>query len=193
MSKILTCKFCYRQLPEEDFVDGNVRCKFCVAAIHHDQATESLEAKAQEVLARVLDAGEAISPIMPAVQETVTEIYNQFGGPRGFAQKVTSYLNKQLSLPKPPGHCGTLLLGLLKVQLQVEAQRETVRVNDMTDEQIKREQALEMAKMFMANVQDPVKRKNLEETLNTQGLTLQNLSPETIVEHAANSTLETTE
>lgn len=166
----ILCVQCNREWPQ-DYYDPKaprmirLLCKLCRKKEMDRLRAEHEEAEAPETLTKLVRSAKE-----PSIHDVLVEIHDVFGGARGFAEKLHTVLENQLSRPKIPYQAALIMTNLLRLQLHDEQNREQKRVNDMTDEQIREERELAKQRMLMDMLGDPVKFEQARRILAMRGI-----------------------
>lgn len=188
------CETCLRDFPISEFPNLTVGtiCASCLAGKDSAKAEKRLENRALAMAKRLSDVDpKALNLAQTArVRDVVADVYRNFGGPTGFADHL-SWVILKLSAEQPlKPSVGHLMLGFMKLHHSVEQSQDDVDAREMTDEQLKREQQIEMTRLILEAMNDPDKRESLEDLLMRQGVKLQDAEPAEILGFVAKRTEE---
>jgi hypothetical protein len=175
----IQCEQCGLDFPIDNFPDLAVGliCEHCILGIDSEQAAKKLELKTKAMADKMLDVKD-ISELMPKLKTVLGSVYNNFGGPRGFADKV-HWMIEQLCLRKPvPASAAQLMIQLMKLHLSLEQTEDHNDARKMSDEQIKNAQQLALMQIAMDAAGDPSKQTLLFKMLEAQGIAAYQMTPE---------------
>ena len=169
---LIPCDSCFNPKPHTEFSD------LTTGAICNDCRTGQASASLDKVLKeKVLAASaelealdpDAVGPETAKVRTVISEIYKNFGGITGFAAQV-HHVAMELATRRPmPAAAGQLLLQLLKIHQNQERNEVQISALEMSDEQLKRQENIELTRMFMDALGDSKKREGLEKLLKRNG------------------------
>jgi hypothetical protein len=169
----LQCEQCGLDFPVDDFPDlGSglgLICKHCMMGIDSDQAQKRLAAKTKAMADEMLDV-KGVSELMPKVKTVLGAIYKNFGGPRGFAERVHWMIEGLCARDKVPASAPQLMIQLMKLHLSIEQTEDQNDARTMTEQQIRSEQQIALMQIAMEAAGDPAKRSMLFELLKGQGI-----------------------
>lgn len=174
----LTCEECGNAWPVEDFPNiGSVTvCQHCILGHDIDAVRSKLLAQTQMV-AKHMDEFAEPGKGLGKVKDVLELIYQEFGGPAAFARKFVGVIDDLQRRKQVPASAASLMLSVMKLHEGVEAREEDTDIRKMTDDQIRRAQELELAKLMMDAVDDPGKRALVERMLGKTGYKLEKVDP----------------
>jgi hypothetical protein len=180
--EVLVCTNCFRELPTKCFSFPHTTCADCKANRRTEKAEEKLQEQAKAVMVKVLDENFVPTANSAAMIDVVNEIYTCFGGPRSFAKRFHEHVEAVLERKPATAAGGQLLLQFMRLHLKLEENVERQDAAELTDEQLRREQELELLKFYVDAANDPVKRRTIERLLGLQGFKLVGMTPAEILE-----------
>lgn len=174
----LICEACGNVWPLDKFPSiGTAHiCEYCILDEDIDKVKRKITAKTGELINK-MDEASGPGKNLGRIKDVVEMVYKEFGGPAGFARKFAWVIDELCTRKQVPASAGSLMLSMMKIHLSVEAKEETHDLRVMTDEQIRRAQEIELAKMIMDASADPSKRSALGRMLNKSGFKLEQMSP----------------
>lgn len=150
--------------------DGDT-CYACRQADQQEQALVAQRKLSEDEATRLLrELSEKAET--PALSEVLTEVYEQFGGAKGFASIIWQVINNQLARDKVPYQTAMIMTNLMRLQLHQEQHKEKVRVNDMTIEQIEAEMRREQMKTIVEILSDPSKAAVVQQMMADKGVSI---------------------
>lgn len=184
MSTML-CEGCGNNWPVDKFPNIGLEavCEYCLLNEDIEKAKKLSDAKALAVLDKLSDQDTSLS----SVKDVVTRIYSEFGGPVGFAKKFAMIIDNLTSRDRIPPAAAQLLLSVVKLHYDVESKEEGNDLRKMTDDQIRRAQDLELARLVMDASNDPGRRAVLGSMLKRSGFRLEAASPAERIREAIES------
>ena len=185
-----TCELCRIDQPVANFpnLSQGFICAGCMMG--DDQRQKDLDEAAREKARQLaVDLGsmnpDDIVGEIPKVKTILSEMYRNFGGPAGFANQFFMTI-EELSKRKPmPASVAQLMLNFLKLHHSVEQTDEAIEARQMTDEQLAKERDLALLKMVTDAAGAPEKIEALKAVLAKQGLSLQEATPDELLDVAA--------
>ena len=176
----LQCEQCGAAHPVNHFPDISgigLTCEFCLAGEDAKKAKDKLIAVTKQMSGELLDVKD-VNELLPKVKTVMSEIYANFGGPRGFASRA-HWMIEELCKRKPmPAAAAQLMINLIRLHLSMEQTEQENNARDMTDEQIRTEQQLALMRITMEAAADPGKKGILFELLRRQGIMATEMTPE---------------
>jgi hypothetical protein len=175
----LQCEECGLDFPIDHFPDialGMI-CENCLLGIDSEQAAKKLEAKTKAMANKLLDVKD-VNELLPKVRTVLGSIYKNFGGPRGFADRVHWMIEELCNRSPVPSSAAQLMIQLMKLHLSLEQTEDQSDARKMTDEQIKNEQQLALLQIAMDAAGDPSKQSILFKMLEAQGIVAYQMTPE---------------
>lgn len=176
---MIECSRCQMVWPAEKFPDvgDSTVCEHCLAGEDAEKAKQKLIAKTRALATKMMDVQEQ-EKLLPPLNTIVSQVYEEFGGPRAFAQRFHWMINELCERSVIPASAPALMLQFLKLHQAVETQNGQDDMRKLTDEQIRREQSMAMMQMVLDAANDPSKRAMLEEMLKGHGLSITKVDPE---------------
>ena len=182
---LITCERCHEDLPLSEFRELNhgAICNACMSSQNAKVAQAAIAEQAKSVAAELAAMNpDEIGHETAKVRTVLSEVYRHFGGVSGFSQHLY-YVAMELSKRRPmPAAAGQLLLQLLKIHHNVEQSESEISAREMTDEQLRRQQNIEVTKMMIDSLADPKRRRALESVLKREGFRLEDGTPAELIE-----------
>lgn len=175
----MTKRYCVKcsELMESALFDGpspqpdGDTCYACRQADQQEQALVAQRKLSEDEATRLLrELSEKAET--PALSEVLTEVYEQFGGAKGFARTIWQVIDNQLTRDKVPYQTAMIMTNLMRLQLHQEQHKEKVRVNDMTIEQIEAEMRREQMKTIVEILSDPSKAAVVQQMMADKGVSI---------------------
>jgi hypothetical protein len=175
----IQCEQCGLGFPIDDFPDLGLGliCKHCMLGMDSEKAQKKLELKTRAMADQMLDVKD-VSELMPKVKTILGSIYKNFGGPRGFAEKVHWMIEELCARDKVPASAPQLMLQLMKLHLAIEQTEDQNDARSMTEQQIKNEQQIALMQIAMDAAGDPSKQAILFKMLEAQGIKASVMAPD---------------
>ena len=175
----LQCERCFLEFPVTSFpdFDSGLVCESCRAGEDAANAHAKLIEKTKSMADQLLEIDD-IGSALPKIRDTLGAIYQKFGGPNAFAGKVVWMIDELCKRRPIPASAAQMMINLMKLHFTVEQGENQIRAQDLTDEQIRREQEIALAQLAMEALGDPAKRKVLQDMFGRQGIALIDLPPE---------------
>ena len=179
----LICETCGNSWPVEDFpsIGAETICEHCLLGRDADAIRDKLQAKTQMV-ARHMEEFSEPGKGLAKIKDIIELIYQEFGGAAPFARRFVYVIDDLSKRKQIPASAALLMLSVMKLHESVEAREEDTDIRKMTDEQIRRAQELELAKLMMDAVDDPGKRVLVERMLGKTGYKLEKIDPKDEIE-----------
>lgn len=191
MSNLL-CEMCLIDKPPSSFPNLKAMqvCGPCMMGQRVAKTELAMAAKAKEIAGQFADIStHDITAETGRVRQIIADVYANFGGPSGFANHIYKVI-MELSNRRPmPSSVGNLLLVLLKLHHTVEQTEETITARNLTDDQLRREQEVEMMKLAFEAINDPSKRDLLTNVLAKQGFAITKSNPDNVMADIATKLL----
>lgn len=170
----IKCQACNRMLPAGQFssLPDEERCDWCVSEANA-KAAEREHREAMDLMGELLVQGEVTAPKLPLLEDICARAVDRFGGVDGFIQKWFDHFEKVMELR--PTSIGVLnhFSGLFKLIAEANKHKHVKEVDQMTAEEIRREQQLMLLQMFTEAAADESRREFLTKLLQSQGIVLE--------------------
>lgn len=169
---LIPCDSCFNPKPHTEFDDltTGAICNDCRTGQRSASLDKALKEKVLAASAELaaLDPDD-IGPETAKVRSVLAEIYRNFGGVSGFAAQM-HHVAMELAARRPmPAAAGQLLLQIVKLHQNQERNEVQISALEMSDEQLRRQENIELTRMFMDALGDPKKRAGLEAMLKRSG------------------------
>lgn len=170
------CPHCKTLLPEKCFENnpGQEPCKFCEKELQ-DKSHRVFHSEdfRQEKLADGLIDELAKTTLETDETETIlSSFFRCAGGGTMFSKYLWDAINKHFEKPLPQVGAINAAINMVKLKAKKEDQKQQMKIANMTDEQIRREQELTLLQLAVDATHDPKKLRELKGILVKGGMDL---------------------